>query len=110
MTLAALHKSGNEPMHRSKIHFLCVGAMQMVPVITLTDGNPSTWMTLSFLVLVDMVVMAAEEVLLRVVDAVDERLPSVYGELFGDADGGWTGRQPLNAQVVVDYCVIAIVR
>ena len=45
----------------ANFYFLCVGAMQMVPVITLTDGNPSTWMTLSFLVLVDMVVMAAED-------------------------------------------------
>ena len=58
----------------ANFYFLCVGAMQMVPVITLTDGNPSTWMTLSFLVLVDMVVMAAEDELIRLKMPVEDAL------------------------------------
>jgi phospholipid-transporting ATPase len=30
----------------ANFYFLCVGMMQMIPSISLTNGNPSTWLTL----------------------------------------------------------------
>ena len=43
------------------------------------------------------VVSRCEEILLRVMDRVDEEMPSVYQTLFRASDS-WTARQPLNAQ------------
>ena len=45
------------------------------------------------------VVLQCEEILLRVLDLVDERMPSVYETLFSPGDH-WPSRQPLNAQGV----------
>lgn len=44
------------------------------------------------------VVMTCDEVLLRVIDYLDERIPSVYETLFLPAEH-WAVRQPLNAQL-----------
>jgi len=42
------------------------------------------------------VVLGCEELLLRVLDRVDEQLPSVYESLFAPSEG-WLARQPLTA-------------
>jgi hypothetical protein len=42
------------------------------------------------------VVLSCEEILLRVLDRVDEQLPSVYGTLFRPS-AQWISRQPLTA-------------
>ncbi len=44
------------------------------------------------------VVVVAEEILLRVMDYVDENVPSVYDRLFRPDGAGWTSRQPLDAR------------
>ena len=44
------------------------------------------------------VVLGCEEILLRVLDRIDEELPSVYETLFEPSDG-WLGRQPLTVTV-----------
>ena len=43
------------------------------------------------------VVAACEEILLRVLDRVDDQMPTVHETLFLPGDG-WAARQPLNAQ------------
>jgi len=43
------------------------------------------------------IVFTAEEILLRVLDYVDEYIPSVYSWLFDPASPNWTSRQPWNA-------------
>eukprot|EP00966_Prymnesium_polylepis_P212035 4911168-Prymnesium_polylepis.2 len=43
------------------------------------------------------VVLSCEEILLRVLDVVDEQIPSVYETLFRPS-ARWASRQPLNAQ------------
>ena len=44
------------------------------------------------------IVMTTEEILLRVLDYIDENLPSIYEWLFEPSDE-WVHRQPLNAQL-----------
>ena len=59
------------PMKRfANFYFLIVGFMQMVPAITLTNGTPSTWMVLIFLVLVDAFFMGREDLSRHRADAV----------------------------------------
>ena len=41
--------------------------------------------------------LRCEEILLRVIDVVDEMIPSVYDELFKPCES-WASRQPLTAQ------------
>lgn len=45
------------------------------------------------------VVVIAEEILLRVLDYVDDNIPSVYEWLFQPDDVDWASRQPLNARL-----------
>ena len=59
------------PMKRfANFYFLCVGAMQMITEISLTQGNPSTWLTLIFLVLVDMFFLGREDITRHKADRV----------------------------------------
>lgn len=44
------------------------------------------------------VVMACEEILLRVLDYIDENIPSIYETLFEPSEG-WASRQPLNSEL-----------
>ena len=54
-----------ELLHPAKrfanFYFLCVGCMQMIKAISLTQGVPSTWSVLVFLILVDAFFMAKED-------------------------------------------------
>jgi hypothetical protein len=43
------------------------------------------------------IVVTAEEILLRVLDYVDEYIPSIYQWLFDPFESDWLNRQPLNA-------------
>mmetsp|Transcript_11735 Transcript_11735/g.26427 ORF Transcript_11735/g.26427 Transcript_11735/m.26427 type:complete len:1004 (+) Transcript_11735:1-3012(+) len=45
----------------ANFYFLCVGAMQMVPAISLTEGVPSTWSVLILLIIVDAAFMLRED-------------------------------------------------
>ena len=45
----------------ANFYFLLVGGLQMVEAISLTNGQPSTWVTLTFLLLIDLVLMAKED-------------------------------------------------
>jgi len=44
------------------------------------------------------VVLTCDEILLRVLDHLDDHIPSVYEKLFRPSEG-WASRQPLNAQL-----------
>jgi hypothetical protein len=44
------------------------------------------------------VVLSCDEILLRVLDHIDEHIPSVYEQLFKPSED-WADRQPLNAQL-----------
>lgn len=45
----------------ANFYFFVVGLLQMVPTITLTNGLPSTWLPLIFIVGIDMFLMARED-------------------------------------------------
>ena len=45
----------------ANFYFLCVGAMQCVPVISLSEGIPGIWVPLIMILTLDMAIMASED-------------------------------------------------
>ena len=45
----------------ANFYFLCVGMIQMVPSVSLTSGQPSSYMTLTFIILVEMFFKGRED-------------------------------------------------
>jgi len=50
------------PFNRiANFYFLCVGAMQTIPAITITEGRAGTFMPLAFVLLVDLLMRGVED-------------------------------------------------
>ena len=45
----------------ANFYFLCVGFMQMIPSVSLTSGQPSSYMTLTFIIVVEMFFKGRED-------------------------------------------------
>ena len=59
----------------ANFYFLCVGMMQMVPSVSLTSGQPSSYMTLTFIILVEMFFKGREDLERARGDRVTNRTP-----------------------------------
>ena len=73
----------------ANFYFLCVGCMQMMPAITITQGRAGTFMPLTFVLLVDMVMRALEDYARHRADAETNSQP--VDVLHG------TGARPIDA-------------
>jgi len=69
----------------ANFYFLMVGVMQMIPWITLTNGYPTTWLTLFALIAVDIFVLMREDLERKRADSETNASPVEI--LRGMADG-----------------------
>jgi len=76
----------------ANFYFLCIGFLQLVPAISITNGLPTLWGPLALIVLVDLVLMANEDIARHKADRlVNGQEVTILRATGGGGGGGGSG-------------------